>query len=84
MLRFARNQTMGEPEVRKLIGDHGFTIANHHSGKPEAVDWQLRTNEGASGNVAGLRRPPSDGRIRTLGAWSRGQQIPHVRAGEGK
>jgi putative Mg2+ transporter-C (MgtC) family protein len=28
MLRFARNRTMGEPEVRKLIGDHGFTIAN--------------------------------------------------------
>jgi len=28
MLRFARNQAMSEPELRKLIGEHGFTIAN--------------------------------------------------------
>jgi putative Mg2+ transporter-C (MgtC) family protein len=28
MLRFARDQVMGEVEVHKMIGDHGFTIAN--------------------------------------------------------
>jgi putative Mg2+ transporter-C (MgtC) family protein len=28
MLRFARDRVLTEPEVRKLIGDHGFTIAN--------------------------------------------------------
>ncbi|MGX1170760.1 putative Mg2+ transporter-C (MgtC) family protein [Bradyrhizobium sp. USDA 372] len=28
MLRFARDRVMGESEVHKMIGDHGFTIAN--------------------------------------------------------
>ncbi|WP_439370843.1 MgtC/SapB family protein [Bradyrhizobium sp. DASA03120] len=28
MLRFARDKVMGESEVHKMIGDHGFTIAN--------------------------------------------------------
>ena len=28
MLRFARDQVMGEVEIHKMIGDHGFTIAN--------------------------------------------------------
>ncbi|MBR1167997.1 MgtC/SapB family protein [Bradyrhizobium liaoningense] len=28
MLRFARDRVMGEDEVHKMIGDHGFTIAN--------------------------------------------------------
>ncbi|UWU66253.1 MgtC/SapB family protein [Bradyrhizobium sp. NC92] len=28
MLRFARDKVMGECEVHKMIGDHGFTIAN--------------------------------------------------------
>jgi len=28
MLRFARDHVMGEQEVRKLIHDHGFTVAN--------------------------------------------------------
>ncbi|WP_439375339.1 MgtC/SapB family protein [Bradyrhizobium sp. DASA03120] len=28
MLRFARDKVMGESEIHKLIGDHGFTIAN--------------------------------------------------------
>src|SRR4051794_18743836 len=28
MLRFAREHVMGESEVHKMIGDHGFTIAN--------------------------------------------------------
>jgi putative Mg2+ transporter-C (MgtC) family protein len=28
MLRFSRERVMGEQDLRKLIGDHGFTIAN--------------------------------------------------------
>jgi putative Mg2+ transporter-C (MgtC) family protein len=28
MLRFSRTKVLGESELRKLIGDHGFTIAN--------------------------------------------------------
>ncbi|MGY8706016.1 hypothetical protein RAD16_09750 [Bradyrhizobium sp. 18BD] len=28
MLRFARDNVMGESEIHKLIGAHGFTIAN--------------------------------------------------------
>lgn len=28
MLRFARDHVIGEEEVRKLIDDHGFTVAN--------------------------------------------------------
>jgi putative Mg2+ transporter-C (MgtC) family protein len=28
MLRFARDKVMSEGELRKLIGEHGFTIAN--------------------------------------------------------
>jgi putative Mg2+ transporter-C (MgtC) family protein len=28
MLRFAREKVMGEAELRKMIGDHGFSIAN--------------------------------------------------------
>jgi putative Mg2+ transporter-C (MgtC) family protein len=28
MLRFARDRVIGEEEVRRLIHDHGFTIAN--------------------------------------------------------
>ena len=28
MVRFARDRVMGEPDMRKMIGDHGFTIAN--------------------------------------------------------
>ena len=28
MLRFLRDQVMGEEDLRKLIGNHGFTIAN--------------------------------------------------------
>lgn len=28
MLRFARNRVMDEQEMRKMIGDHGFSIAN--------------------------------------------------------
>jgi putative Mg2+ transporter-C (MgtC) family protein len=28
MLRFRRNSVMGEQELRQLIGEHGFTIAN--------------------------------------------------------
>ena len=28
MLRFARDHVMGEEDMRKLIQDHGFTIAN--------------------------------------------------------
>ena len=27
-LRFARDRVMSEPDMRKMIGDHGFTIAN--------------------------------------------------------
>jgi putative Mg2+ transporter-C (MgtC) family protein len=27
-LRFARERVMGEPEMRKMIGEHGFSIAN--------------------------------------------------------
>jgi putative Mg2+ transporter-C (MgtC) family protein len=27
-LKFDRNQVMGEDELRKLVGSHGFTIAN--------------------------------------------------------
>jgi hypothetical protein len=28
MLRFARDHVIGEEEVRKLVHDHGFSIAN--------------------------------------------------------
>jgi putative Mg2+ transporter-C (MgtC) family protein len=28
MLRFSRTKVLGESELRKMIGDHGFTIAN--------------------------------------------------------
>jgi putative Mg2+ transporter-C (MgtC) family protein len=28
MLRFLRDRVMAEDELRKLIGEHGFTIAN--------------------------------------------------------
>ena len=37
MLRFGRGQVMGENEMRKMIADHGFTIANLSSSLPRAI-----------------------------------------------
>lgn len=43
MLRFGRDKVMGESEVHKMIGDHGFTIANLSS----------RLSEGGSSSNTG-------------------------------
>jgi putative Mg2+ transporter-C (MgtC) family protein len=57
LIRFARAATLSEPEVRRLVGEHGFTIANLNyrmDGVEDFFEYRMVIRTGDAANARAL------------------------------